>query len=175
MNSWVVRGSASGTGGLRLENLSLSQKGFCQLNFCRNCRFMNSFIVRFLERLKKISQHNELIWTSQGLLFQTLPVRKIKKKKKYTWHLTCDTWHLKCDTWHLTHDMWKMVEGEYSHKISAPQLFRFGCNDILKVWRKRMTDWLTDWMSDKGDCRTAPATPGLLITYMFLAVDDGLP
>ena len=58
--------------------------------------------------------------------------------------------------------MLHMVGGEHSLKISAPQLLRFGCNDVLKVWRKRVTHPLNESMSYKGDCRTAAATQGLL-------------
>ena len=62
-------------------------------------------------------------------------------------NVTTDTWHLTPDTWHLTPDTrW---------------------NDVLKVLMKRITDWLTDsmneWRSNKGVCRAAQATPGLLI------------
>ena len=63
----------------------------------------------------------------------TLSEKEKKKKKKKildTWHLTLDTWHLTCDTW------W---EGEHSLKIAAPYLLRFGFIDVLKVWRKRVT------------------------------------
>ena len=63
------------------------------------------------------------------------------------WHMTCDTWH---DTWHVTHGT--MVEGEHSLKISAPQLLRFG----------QESSWLAESIYD-GVCKTAPATPGLLI------------
>ena len=56
-----------------------------------------------------------------------------------------------------------MVGGEHSLKISAPQLLRFGIDSVLKTLNKRITDLINELMSDKGDCRTAPATPGLLI------------
>ena len=32
----------------------------------------------------------------------------------------------------------------------------------MKIWRKRICDLLHELISDKGVCRTAPATPGLL-------------
>ena len=57
-----------------------------------------------------------------------------------TWHLTPDTWHLTPDTCNLTHNMWQMVGGEHS-------LLPFGCNDILKIWRKRITDWMNEWVT----------------------------
>ena len=34
----------------------------------------------------------------------------------------------------------------------------------MNIWRKRITDWLTHSINYEGDCRTAPATPGLLIS-----------
>ena len=77
------------------------------------------------------------------------------------WHVTCDTWHMTSDTWHMTCDMWHVVGGEHSLKISAPSLIWFVIYDILKIRRKRLTEWL----SDEADCRTAPATPGLLIIH----------
>ena len=42
--------------------------------------------------------------------------------------------------------------------MSAPQLLHFGVNSVLKILNKRMTNL----MSDRGDYRSAPATPGLL-------------
>ena len=51
-----------------------------------------------------------------------------------------------------------MVGGEHSLKISAPQLLRFGIDIVLKI----MNEGMISSMSDGGDCRTAPATPGLL-------------
>ena len=32
----------------------------------------------------------------------------------------------------------------------------------MKIWRKRICDWLYELINDEGVCRTAPATPGLL-------------
>ena len=78
------------------------------------------------------------------------------------------------DMWHMTHDMWQMVEGDQSLNISAPLLLRFEFADVLKVWRKRITDWLNElmneWISNKSVCRTAPATQGLLITHFKYVV-----
>ena len=52
-----------------------------------------------------------------------------------------------------------MVGGEHSLKISALYFSWFGCNDVLKVCRKSA---LSNFMSDRGVCITAQATPGLL-------------
>ena len=66
-------------------------------------------------------------------------------------------------TWHVTHDMWHIVGGEYSLKMSATQLLRSGMDSVLMIMNGRMTDSISQSMSDVGDCRTAPDTPGLLI------------
>ena len=63
--------------------------------------------------------------------------------------------------------------GEHSLKISAPQLLQFVIYDILKIWRKRLTHQLTQLINYEGVCKTAPATPGLLIYKDLLVVDKG--
>ena len=91
----------------------------------------------------------------------------VKKKK----------WHVTQDKWHMTHDMWYMVGGECSLKISAPQLLWFG---ITVPWIYFHKQWLSGRLNQlinhRGDCRTAPATPFLLIIFLeiystHLAVD----
>ena len=57
----------------------------------------------------------------------TCSKRKEKKKK------------MTPDTCHMTPAMWHLVGGEQSLKISALYFSRFGCNDVLMVWRKRLT------------------------------------
>ena len=52
--------------------------------------------------------------------------------------------------------------GEHSLKILAPQLLQFVIYDILKIWSKR----LTQRINYEGVCRTALATPGLLISEL---------
>ena len=85
-------------------------------------------------------------------------------KKKYTWHMTPDTWHLTLDTWHGTPDMGHLTHGgvnilskfqiSSSHGLAVMILWRFG--------GKVLSD-LSDLISNRGVCRTALATPGLLI------------
>ena len=70
------------------------------------------------------------------------------------WHLTLYMWHVTCDTWHVTHDTWH---------VSPLYLLWFGCIYVLKVWSKRVTQL----MNCNGICRTAPATPGLVITCLM--------
>ena len=43
--------------------------------------------------------------------------------------------------------------------LSAPQVIRLGSHDVLKIWRKKVNQLIIDG----GVCRTAPATPGLLM------------
>ena len=76
------------------------------------------------------------------------------QKKKYMWHVTCDTWHMTRDmwhmtrdTWHVTHDTWLVWGGEHSLKISAPLLLPFVIYDIMKIWRKRMNEWMNELMT----------------------------
>ena len=53
-----------------------------------------------------------------------------------------------------------VVGGEHCLNISGPWLYWFGIYDVLKIGRK--SNSLTELMSDKFVCRTAPATLGLL-------------
>ena len=51
--------------------------------------------------------------------------------------------------------------------MSAPWLLRFGIDSVVNILNKRMTQIMTDLINElmnyKGVCRTALATPGLLI------------
>ena len=69
------------------------------------------------------------------------------------------------DTSHVTCDTLQVEGGEPSFKISYPYFLRFGSEGVLKIFPQRMTDSLTDSGNDKGVCRTAPPTPGLLNIY----------
>ena len=81
---------------------------------------------------------------------------KKRRRKNYNKKITFDTWH----TWHVTPDMWHMVRDEHSLKISAPLLFWFGNDSVLKIFEQK--DHSINY--NGGDCRTAPATKGLLKT-----------
>ena len=39
--------------------------------------------------------------------------------------------------------------------------------DIMKIWRKKLTDSVNQSMNDEAVYRTAPATPGLLIKFLL--------
>ena len=58
-----------------------------------------------------------------------------------------------------------MVWGESSLKMSALWLKGFGIYDVLKIWRKRMTDLINQLINYEAVRRTASATPGLLGCY----------
>ena len=71
-------------------------------------------------------------------------------------HVTRDRWHVTCDTCHMTHSIWWTFSQNFSSLV-------------LPVW-----DWeclehiltkgsLTELINYGGDCRTAPATPGLFM------------
>ena len=40
-----------------------------------------------------------------------------------------------------------MIGGEHSLKFSAPHLFRFGINSVLKILNKRMTELMNELMT----------------------------
>ena len=59
-----------------------------------------------------------------------------------------------------------MVGGEHSLKISAPQLLWFGIDSTLNIFPQTMNHLMNELISDGGDYRTAPATPGLLTRWV---------
>ena len=70
--------------------------------------------------------------------------------------MTGDTWHVTRDTWHITHSMgWTFIQNFTS--LALP-VWDWQCLEYI---------WLTESINqsiDRGDCRTAAATPGLLKT-----------
>ena len=92
--------------------------------------------------------------------------RFVKKTKKYLtsdmWHQTHDTWHMTPDTWYLTCDTWHVTHGgrwTFSQNFSSLSLM---------VWDTQCLEDSkgspNESVNDKGVCRTAPATAGLLNT-----------
>ena len=62
--------------------------------------------------------------------------------------------------WHVTCDTWPVMGGEYCVKFQVPSSNDLGSIVFWIFWGK---GWLDQWISDRGVCRTARATPGLLI------------
>ena len=86
------------------------------------------------------------------------------------WHVTHDTWHVTCDTWHVTRDMWHVWGGwTFSQNFSSLAL------TVCDLWYyedlEEKVHGLTDWINDEAVYRTAPATPGLLNTAVFVTID----
>ena len=73
----------------------------------------------------------------------------VKKKKMKIGHMTHDMWHVTCGTWHMTCDMLFRLPSSYALWF-------------MISWRLGGKGSRSYQMNDGGDCRTAPATPGLL-------------
>ena len=99
------------------------------------------------------TRHGRPRWNQT--LHQLAPPLKKNIIKK--WHMTRDTWHLTPETLHVTPDLWHLVGVNILSKFQLPSSFG-SC--VMIFWMFDEKGWLTDWISD---CRTAPATPGLLI------------
>ena len=84
-----------------------------------------------------------------------------------TWHGTCDTWHVTCDTWHVTFnsDRWGEV-----NLLSKLRIHSFNGQKFRMFWILRgkgwISDWINEWLIDKGVWRTALATPGLYSPHL---------
>ena len=66
-------------------------------------------------------------------------------------------WHVTCDMWHVTHrGRWTFSQ---NFRSLAHTVREWRCLEDLEEKGS-----LSKWVNDKGVCRTAPATPGLLIT-----------
>ena len=63
--------------------------------------------------------------------------------------------------WHMTEDIWHITGGV---KWIFSQNFSSLAHTVLNIWIKR----LTQSVDDGGVCRTAPATPGLLMTLYYM-------
>ena len=71
-------------------------------------------------------------------------------------NVTHDAWHVTCDMWHMTRDT-----GYGVNILSILQLSRSNGLVFMMFWSSGGKGWVTQFMSDKGVCRTGPATPGL--------------
>ena len=69
------------------------------------------------------------------------------------WHVTRDMWHVTRDMWHMSHRGW----------WTLCQNFRFLAQTVWELWCSEDNSTKDQWLNYGGVCRTAPATPGLLI------------
>ena len=132
----------------------LDRKGH-QHSFCRNCEFRKPLGIYQENHEKNVRYTSKL--DRVGLVDNRPSTNKLHQFVK---KMTCDMWHVTRDMWHATCDRWHVVGGEHSLKFQLP---RSSSLWFMIFWRVGGKDSLSDWMSDKADCRTAPATPGLLI------------
>ena len=79
------------------------------------------------------------------------------------WQLNCDTRHVTCDmyTWHMTCDRWGKVN--LLSKCKFPNSYSIEWKSFEESFTK--DESLNDWLNHKGVCRTAQATPGLLMNF----------
>ena len=77
--------------------------------------------------------------------------------------MTCDMWYATCDMWQVRFDMWHVVGGEIFWKFQVPSSEDLG---LMILWRFGEKGLLTDGLNE-GVWRTAPATPGLLISRKY--------
>ena len=69
---------------------------------------------------------------------------KQKHKKNQVTHAM---WHATHDKWLITCDMGHMEGREHSLKTSGLYLTQFGSEGILKIWRKRISELVYEWMT----------------------------
>ena len=82
-----------------------------------------------------------------------------KRRRTKMWHMTPDTWHVTPDTWHLTCDTWWGVNILSKCQLSSSQGL-----GVMMLWRFGGKCWLSNLIGNRGVCKTAPATSGLLIS-----------
>ena len=115
-----------------------------------------------------------MVWFSfLSLSIIGLPIRSWCKSLcfldlTHMWHMTCDMCNVTCVMWQVICDMWHVTclwVWTFSKNFSCSSyslwflIFgRFGGKGSL-------TESINEWISDKGFCRTAPATPDLLNMY----------
>ena len=78
------------------------------------------------------------------------------------WHVTGDTQPMTPERWHMTGDKWHMTHGvgwTFSKNTSSLAL------TVLELWCFEDLEEKDQLTNDEGVCRTARATPGLLISW----------
>ena len=92
------------------------------------------------------------------------------------WHVTCDVWHVTCDTWHVTRDMWHVTCcGGWTFSQNFSSLALTVCDLWYYEDLEEKAHSLTHLINYEAVCRTAPATPGLLITTWLIFIVLVLP
>ena len=119
----------------------------CKILFLNFLSFSFVFCMQWVvaEERQTLNKHPE--WMPRLFAKQPLASPGSAKKKKKL---------------HVARDTWQVGRAEHSLKFSASQLLRSGNQGILKIFPQRMSELLNGLVCDKGVCRTAPATPGLL-------------
>ena len=84
-----------------------------------------------------------------------LVVQKKRKEKK----VTCDTWHVTCDMF-----------GGLTFYQNFSSLALTVCDLCYYEDLEEKAHWLSDWINHEAVYRTAPATPGLLNTHLYLTL-----
>ena len=90
-------------------------------------------------------------------------------------HVTCDMCYVTHDMWHVTLDMWHTKCDKWG-AWTFSQNFSLSAFRVWKLWCFEDLEERADLINDKGVCRRALATPGLLkmierhIWYIFGAV-----
>ena len=84
--------------------------------------------------------------------------------------MTCDTWHVVTrDTWHVTRDTWHVTcLGGWTLSQNFSSLALTICDLWYHEDLEEKDDSINQSISDKAVYRTAPATPGLLKSVVFL-------
>ena len=115
------------------------------------------YAIFFANCSKKSSQSSKRWTFSQHFSSLALTVFELE--------VTCDTWHLISDTWHVTFDTWHMTC--VKRRTGGDENFR---SLALTVWLWRCledSEPKDDWINYKAVCKTALATPGLLIILIL--------
>ena len=75
-----------------------------------------------------------------------------------------DMWLVTYDTWHVTCDTQGVVNIASSCQLPSSNSLRYL---VWKIFPQTISQSEIQLISNGGDCRTAPATPGLLIILIF--------
>ena len=74
-----------------------------------------------------------------------------------------DIWHMTCDTWHVTHGGGWTISKNF--RSPALKVWNKQCLEDYEQKDDQLSQWINQWINHKGVCRTALATPGLLISF----------